>query len=65
MNKQELIQLRNKLPRKSYQRIADSTGKSYRSVIEVLRGTFNNDDIIDEAYRIAKEHQSRLKSRQL
>jgi hypothetical protein len=61
----ELEKLRSKLPPHSYEILWKRLNKpSIPTIKAVLRGNFNNDQIIDAAIQLAQEYQNELKERQ-
>ena len=64
MTTRELEKLRDKLPPKFadelHRRLSNQTISNIRAV---LRGSHNNDEIIDAAIALAEEHQNNIKAR--
>lgn len=61
MTKTELRKLRKKLPKKAFKAIADKFGMHEFSVRNILSGSRNNDDVVNEAIRIAEKHKQMLR----
>lgn len=64
MKTRELDKLKSKLPKKYRDTLWQRLGKySISSINAVLRGEYDNAEIIDAAIQLAEEHQAELKSR--
>jgi hypothetical protein len=64
MKTRELDKLKSKLPKKYRETLWQRLNKySISSINAVLRGDFENTEIIDAAILLAEEHQNELKSR--
>ncbi len=64
MKTRELEKLRKKLPRKWRTELWRRLNRySLSAINQVMRGDYNNDEIIDAAIELAEEHQAALKSR--
>lgn len=64
MKTKELEKLKSKLPKKYRETLWQRLNKySISSINAVLRGDYNNIEIIDAAIQLAEEHQNALKSR--
>jgi hypothetical protein len=64
MKTKELDKLKKKLPKKWRLLLWTRLNKySISTINQVLRGDFNNTEIIDAAIQLAEEHQTELKSR--
>jgi DNA replication protein DnaD len=64
MRTKELEKLKSKLPRKWRTELWRRLGKySISAINQVMRGDYNNDEIIDAALGLAEEHQATLKAR--
>jgi predicted transcriptional regulator len=61
MTKQQLTDLRNKLPHGSLKKIALKLKITQSAVSQVFDGNFKNDSVIDAAIQIAKEEKNRAK----
>ena len=64
LSSQDLKKLRSGLPYGSKKKIAAATGKNERAVISVLNGDYYNEDIINEAIRIAEAEKQRVATMQ-
>jgi hypothetical protein len=64
MKTRELDKLKSKLPKKYREILWQRLNKySISSINAVLRGDYDNTEIIDAAIQLAAEHQTELKSR--
>jgi hypothetical protein len=64
MKTKELDKLKDKLPKNYVDTLWKRLNRYSTSTIRaVLRGDFNNTEILDASIRLAEEHQNELKSR--
>jgi DNA transposition AAA+ family ATPase len=61
MEIQELNKLRKALPKGSFKKIAEKVGLSEAGVGQVLKGKFNNTNVINEAINLLAEHKKAKK----
>jgi predicted aldo/keto reductase-like oxidoreductase len=61
MTKTELRKLRKNLPKGAFKKIAIQFGMHEFSVRNVLSGSRNNPEVVNEAIRIAEEHKKMLR----